>query len=99
MQAQIGVVVTVTVFHNDIVADLPADAVTIVVVCGQATHLNTVAVLQPDTASVIVVDVCMVLSIAVEGKVFDRNILNVFTTEKWEQSAAGWLSGKPEILP
>ena len=99
MQAQVCVVVTVTVLHNNVVADLPADAVTIIVVCSQATHLNTVTVLHPDTAAVITVKVCVVLAIAVEGQVFNRNILNVFTTEKRKQRAAGWLSGKPEILP
>ena len=82
MQAQVCVVVAVAVLHDHIMTDLPADAVTIIVVRSQPSHLNVVAILQPDTASVIAVEVCVILAIAIEGKVFNNNILDVLATEK-----------------
>src|SRR5262249_55429005 len=64
MQAETGVVVTVALLDDDIVTDLPADAVAVVLAGGQPVHADAVAVLQEDAAGVIAVEVVIVLAVA-----------------------------------
>src|SRR5262249_49082838 len=74
VQAQAGVVVAVAALHDDVVADLPADAVAVVLAGRDLPQGHAVAVLQEDAAGVVAVEVLVVLPVAVEGDVLNDDV-------------------------
>ena len=86
---------TVTIFNNDIVADLEADPVTVVITSGDSAKRVTITVLQKDTTAIVAVEVFTVLAIAVERDVFNDHVSRVFTGQQWKQRCARWLTRYP----
>ena len=60
VQAEAGVVVAVAVLDDHVVADLPADAVAVVVAGRHAADRDAAAILQEDAAGVVAVEVVVV---------------------------------------
>ena len=81
MQTQPGVVVAVAVFHHDVVADLPTDAVAVVVAGRHLAHGDAIAILQEDAAGVVAVEVVVVIAIAVQREVLDDDVGDVLAAK------------------
>ena len=60
MQAELGIVGAEAVFDDDVMADLPADAVAVVVVGLDLANGHPAAILQEDAAAVVAVEVGVV---------------------------------------
>ena len=66
VQTQVLVVVAVAVLHDDIVGDLPTDAVPVVVARFHAADGNVATVLQKNAAGVVAVEVAGILPVAIQ---------------------------------
>ena len=77
VQTEAGVIVAVAILDQDIVADLPTDAVAVVIAGRDAANGETITVLEEDAAGVVAVQVIVVGFVAVERDVFDDDIGNV----------------------
>lgn len=98
MDSEVGVIVRVAVFDGNVVADLKADSVTVVVAGFEIANRVSIAVLQKDAAAVVAVQVGRVFSITVEGQILDRDVGGVFAGEEWKQGRARRLTAEPQIL-
>src|SRR5262245_38034069 len=74
VQAQVGIIVTVTALDGHIVTDLPADAVAVGLAGRHAAGRYPTAILKPDTAGVVAGEVSAVLAVAVQRQVLDHNV-------------------------
>ena len=94
MQAEVRVVVAVAVLDDDVVADLPTDAVAVVVARGDAA--DGVCGCSPGrkAAGVVAVQIVVVLFVAVEREVLDSDIGGVLAAEDGERAAGGGLAAR-----
>ncbi len=99
VQAEPGVVVAVAVLDPHVVADLPADAVAVVVAGRHAAQGDPPAVLQEHAAGVVAVEVGVVLLVAVQGDVLDGDVGDVLAAQDREQGRSGGVALEPEVLP
>lgn len=76
MQAEVLVVFADAVFDDDVVADLPGDAVTVVVAGGDAADVDAVTVLDEDATGVVAIEFGVVRAVAIEHEVFDAQVLS-----------------------
>ena len=99
MKTQIGVVQGLTVFKVDVVTDLKAEAVAIVLSCCDTAKGEAMALLQEHGASVVAVDLLVLLAVAIEHELFDDDIADTLGGgEDGEQGRCRGLSIQPEIL-
>ncbi len=84
MQAEVGVVVAVAVLDDDVVANLPTDAVAVVVASLDAAYRHAVAILQEDAAGVIAIEVIVFLAVAVERDVLDQAVADELAADQRE---------------
>ncbi len=91
-------IVAVTVFHCDVVTDLPADAVAVVVEGGHPADRDVAAVLQEDAAGVVAVQVLVVGPVAVEREVLDHDAGHELAAEDGEQRGHGGVAHQPDVL-
>ena len=99
MQAQAGVVVALAVLDEHVVADLPGDAVAVVVAGDHAAEGQPAAILGEDAARVVAVEVVVVGAVAVERQVLDRDVRDVLGREQGEEARGGGLALlEPEVL-
>ena len=73
MQAQVGVVVAMAAFDPHVVADLPTDAVAMVVPRHEVAKREPGTVLAENAAGVVAVEMFVLRSVPVEGEVLDRS--------------------------
>ena len=99
MEAEAGVVVALAVLDEDVVADLPADAVAVVVAGDHPAEGQPAAILEEDAAGVVAVEVVVVGPVAVDGQVLDRDVGDVLGREEGEEACGGRLALlEPEVL-
>ena len=98
VDAEVGVVVAVAVLDHDVVADLEADAVAVVVPRRHAADGEAVAVLEEDAAGVVAVEALVVGLVAVEREVLDDDVGGPLGGQQREHRRAGRLAGEPEVL-
>src|SRR3954464_14992591 len=98
MQAETRVIRTLAILDHHIVADLPTDAIAVVVSSDHPTNLNAVAVLHEDAARVIAIELIVVVAIPIEHEILDADVLHEFTAEDREQGGCGGVVHLPEIL-
>ena len=67
VQSQIGIIDAMATLDHDIVANLPTNAIAVVVAYGKVAHRDAAAILQPDAAAVVAVEIVVVGSVSVEG--------------------------------
>jgi presenilin-like A22 family membrane protease len=77
MESEVGIVQGLAILELDVVADLEAEAVAIVVPRDHVAELPAVAVLDEDRAGEVAVDVLVVVAIPVEDEVFDLHVIDV----------------------
>ena len=85
MQSEIRIVVTVTVFYHNIMADLKTNAVPVVVPSGDAFQSVSIAILEKDAAPEITVQILIVFAVAIESQIFDDHVGCPFAREQWEK--------------
>ena len=98
MYAKIRVIVAMTVFDFDVVTDLKADPVAVVVASLDSPQRVSVAVLQEDTAAVVAIEVLGIRTIAIERDVLDGDVRGTFTRQQRKQRRTGWIARKPKVL-
>src|SRR5262245_20096683 len=98
MQAEPRMVVAVTVLHPHVVADLPADAVAVVVAGRHLAYRDAVAVLEEDASGVVAIQVSFVRLVTVQGEGLDGHVGDVLATEEREESSGGGIAHLPEVL-
>ncbi len=74
----------VAILRQHVVANLPAYAIAVVVARRDFAISDPVAVLHPDTAGVVSVQISVVRFIAVERYIFDGDVRNVLAAEQGE---------------
>ena len=99
VQAQPRVIVAVTVLDRHVVADLPTDAVAVVIPRRDLPDQHVAHVLQEDAATVVAVEVLVVLAVAVERELLDDEVLRLFARHEREERRAGRVARRPEVLP
>ena len=75
-----------TVLDHNIVADLKAKAIAVVIARSHVSHRVAITVLQENIAAIIAVKVFTVLQIAIKRNVFNQHIRGVLTCLKRENS-------------
>lgn len=78
MDSQVGVVVRVAVFNDNVVADLKADSVAVAVAGFDMANRVTIAVLQEDAAARIAVQIGVVLPITIECQILGCSLAQGF---------------------
>ena len=99
MEPVSGVVVAVAAFHQHVMANLPAQPVAVIVARGEVAQGHANAVLQPDAAGIIAVQVGVIGLVAVQREIFNRDVGNVLAAEEWEQSLHRGFAGQKGIRP
>lgn len=79
MNSKIRVVVTMAVFNDNVMTDLEADAIAVVIASFDVAKDEAIAILQEDTASVVTVKVFAVGSISIERNVFNQHVGGILT--------------------
>jgi hypothetical protein len=74
MQAIPLIAMHVTVFDMNIVTDLKADSVSVVIPSFNVPNREAIAVLQENVATIISIEVAVVRTIAVEAKILNHNV-------------------------
>src|SRR5205814_2498181 len=87
------------ILDQHVVADLPTDAVAVVVFRVNAADNNAAAILEKNAAGVVAVEQVIVSLVAVEGEVLDDQIGNVLPTEDWKERGYRGVAELPKILP
>ena len=78
MNTQVGIAMAVTTLDFDIVTDLKADAVPVVIPRGHIAYRVAIAVLQKNTATVVAIQIGIVFPISIQRQIFDQDIFRVF---------------------
>src|SRR5579862_2860657 len=79
-------------------ADLPADAVSVVIARDYVAHGDPVAVLHPDAAAVVPVQISIIRFIAVDGDVLEGDIRDVLAAEQRKQCFHCRFPHEPDVL-
>src|SRR4051794_38424930 len=79
-------------------ADLPGDAVAVVVAGRDLSYGEAAAVLQKDAARVVAIQVLVIGSIPVERDVLDDHFGNILAAEDREQGRGRGATHLPEVL-
>src|SRR5262245_45617938 len=79
-------------------ADLPAYSVAVIIPSGHSPDGDPVAVLHPDAAGVVAVEIAVVGLGAIERDVLDRDAGDVLTAEQREQAFHLWFTHQPDVL-
>ena len=98
MKPQASMVMAVAVLHQDVMTDLPTNAVAVVVARGHFPHRDSVAVLQPDATRVIPIQISVVRFVAVDRDVLKGDVVYVFAAEKREQCFHLGLRHQPNVF-
>src|SRR5262245_29881744 len=91
-------VMAMTLLHGDIVTDLPANAVAIVVSGGHLANGYVAAILKEDAAGVLPIQIGVLPLVAVQGQIFDFDALHAVAAEDRKQCRCRRLAHLPEIL-
>src|SRR5260370_19769820 len=84
VEAESRVIVAVAILPQHVVANLPAYAIAVVVTRRDFAISDRVAVLHPDKAGVVSVQISVVRFVAVERNIFDGDVRNVLAAEERE---------------
>src|ERR1043165_3567707 len=98
MQSEAAMILRNAILHQYVVANLPTDAVAVVVLGVHAADRDEVAVLEKNAASVVAVEVVVVLAIAVECEVLDLDVGNELAAEDGKKRRDGRVAKPPEIF-
>ncbi len=98
MEAEVGVIYCLAVMKLDIIADLEAETISIVVSGNNVLESPAVAILDEDSTGEVAVDVLVVITVAVEHYVPDNNIVHVFSSKDWKNSRSGGIFIYPKVL-
>src|SRR5262249_53182868 len=98
VQAELGVVLGGAALDEDVVTDLPADAVAVVVGCDDAAEDEPVTVLEEAAAAVVAVEVLVLLTVAGERQVLDGHVADVLAGDEGEDGHADGVAQAPEVL-
>src|SRR5262245_44198141 len=98
VQAELGVVLGGAALGEDVVANLPADAVAVVVARDDAAENEAVAVLEEEAAAVVAVEVLVLLAVAVERQVFDPGVGDVLPGDEGEDGHRDGVAHAPEVF-
>ena len=99
MQAKAIVALTHAILDEHVVANLPTDAVAIVMARRDAADGDPIALQEKDAARVIAIEVLVPGAVAVEDEVFDGDVGDVFTGNNRKQRRDLGAAEPPEILP
>ncbi len=98
MDSQIMIVMAVAVLDDDIVADLEADAIAVVVSALDLTHMESIAVLKEDAPSIVAVEILIVGPIPIENEILDGDIGCPFAGQQGKQRRASRLPASHSSL-
>src|SRR5262249_39796203 len=98
VQAELGVVLGGAALDEDVVADLPADPVAVVVARDETTEHELVAVLEEEAAAVVAVEVLVLLAVAVQRQVFDGGVGDVLPGDEGEDGHGDGVAQAPEVV-
>ena len=98
MQAKVCMVEAAAVLDDDIVADLPTEAVAVVIARGDLPDADVVAILQEDAAAIIAVQVIVGGAIAIEREVLDGDLFYAVARKDGKERRASGFAQLPEIL-
>src|SRR5262249_39420396 len=98
MQAQTGVVVRMAIFDRRVMADLPTDAVAVVIAGGHTSHVNAIAILEKNTAGIVAIEIRVLLFVAVECDVLNRDVGNFLAAENWKERRDLGLAHEPIVF-
>src|SRR5262249_27794435 len=85
MQAQPCVVLADAVLNDHIMANLPTDAVAVIVACSHVIYVNAVAVLKKDASGIVAVQFSIILPIAIQHEPLDADIVHHLAADDREQ--------------
>src|SRR5262249_24876695 len=81
-----------------VVADLPTDAVAVVVARDYAADRKALTVLEEKAAGIVAVEIAVVLAIAIQGNVFDGDIADVLSGDDREKTGDSGVVDAPEVV-
>jgi hypothetical protein len=98
MEAEVGVIYCLAALKLDIIADLEAETISIVVSGNNVLEAPPVAILDEDSTGEVAVDVLVVIAAAVKHYVPDNNIVHVLCGKDWKNSCSGGTFIYPKVL-
>src|SRR5262249_38063684 len=99
MQSQAGVVATLAPLNRYVVADLPANAVAVVVARHHVPDRDVGAILKEDAPRVVAIKFIVVSLVPVQGQVLDGHLGNELAAQEGKQGGPGRLASDPKVLP
>src|SRR5215831_4959196 len=88
----------VTLFHVNVMTDLPADAVAVVLASSHLTNADVPAVLEEDTTRVVAVQVGVLCLVTVERQVLDGDPGNLLTAQDRKERGRRGLALLPQVF-
>ncbi|MBA7636013.1 hypothetical protein ES703_43626 [subsurface metagenome] len=98
MEAEVGVIYCLAVLKLNIIADLEAETISIVVSGNNVLEAPPVAILDEDSTGEVAVDVLVFIAASVEHYVPDNNIVHVLSSKDWKNSRSRGIFIHPKIL-
>jgi hypothetical protein len=98
MKPEIGIPLRKTVFDKNIVADLPADPIAVVVDRLDISDSDPFAILHEDATAIIAIEVGIIRTVPFDLKVLDFNISHFFSAEDREEDFGDRVMVCPKVL-
>jgi hypothetical protein len=98
METEVGIVYRSAIAKLNVITDLEAETIPIVVFGNNVLEKPPVAVLDEDSAGEIAIDVFVVVAVAVEHQVFHGNVVHVFSSKDRENSRSSGICVYPKVL-
>ncbi len=98
MEPQVSIVQRLALVKPDIITDLEAEAVAVIVLGHDVAEPPAVAVLEEDRAGEVAVDVLVVVPVAVQHEILYLDIIDVLGREQGEDRRRRGILLRPEIL-
>ena len=91
-------IVAVAIFRQHVMADLPTNAIPVVIPRRHTAHRDPVAVLHPDTACIIAIQISVIRFVSIQRDVLDGHAGDVLAAEQREEALHLRLAHEPNVL-
>ena len=98
MESEVGVIYRLAALKLDIITNLKAETVSIIVTGDNILKTPLIAILDKDTAREVAVNVLVFIAVAVEHNVLDNNIVHVLSGKDWKNCPGRGIFFYPKVL-
>jgi hypothetical protein len=98
MESEVGVIYRLAALKLDIITNLKAETVSIIVTGNNILETPLVAILDKDTAGEVAVNVLVFITVTIEHYIFHNNIVHILSSQDWKNSSGRSIFFNPKVL-